>query len=212
MNWCGLFFTLNNLNTYTLNPSILRLSISLCNKPLWFSLRYLLILFLTFSLQVSGQSPASLSEADLLFNNAVEYVDKGNYAAARDAFERYLQIPGINVLKKTEAEYLRGFTSLKLYHPDGEKLIQRFIEENPRHPRAVYANYDLANFFYEEKVYAKAVNYFKQINFGLLNPTQFSQAKFRWAYSLFNLKKLTEALEQFNYVKSQNNQYSEVKN
>jgi tetratricopeptide (TPR) repeat protein len=171
-------------------------------------MRYLLIILFSLSFAAKGQTPVSLSEADALYKSAIDYVDKGNYAAAREAFDRYLQMPGINVLQQREAEYFKAYTALKLYHPDGEKLVQRFLDDYPQHPRSAFAYYDLANFFYDERVYAKASNYFKQINYGVLNPAQFSQAKFRWGYSLFNLKRLIEALDQFNFVKSQNNQYS----
>ncbi len=172
------------------------------------SMRYLLIIVFLLCGVAQAQNPYSLTEKEQVFRSGLDFINNGNFAAAREAFDSYLRVPGTDGLKIAEAEYYRAFAALKLYHPDGEKLIQRFLEDHPQNLRAAFAYFDLANFFYDERSYAKAVTYYKQINYGILNPEQFSHAKFRWGYSLFNLRKLPEALEQFNFIKAQNNQFS----
>ncbi|HMQ00044.1 MAG TPA: tetratricopeptide repeat protein [Cyclobacteriaceae bacterium] len=171
-------------------------------------MRLSLLLLLLSPLSSLAQAPLSMSDAERLFRSGLELIDKGNYGAAREAFDKYLDMPEATGLNKTEANYYKAYTALKLHHPDGEKLILNYLDEYPSNPRSAFAYFDLANFFYDERNYTKAVNYYKQINYGVLNANQFSQAKFRWAYSLFNLRRLKEALEQFNFIKSQNNQFS----
>src|SRR5690606_20415583 len=70
------------------------------------------------------------------------------------------------------------------------------------------AYYDIAIFFYDEKSYTKASQYFRKVEFPALTADQQNKGRFAWGYSLFNQKKLNESLEQFNFVKAQNSPYS----
>ena len=69
------------------------------------------------------------------------------------------------------------------------------------------AYYDLGSFFYAEKNYAKASSYFQKVDFPALSADMQHTGRFRWGYSFFNLKKLKESLEQFNFIKAQGGQY-----
>ena len=94
-----------------------------------------------------------------------------------------------------------------MYHTDSEKLIGDFIEANGENPHVATANYDLANFYYNDKNYSKASAYFGKADFSSLSDEQQNQGRFRWGYSLFTQKKLKESLDQFNEIKTQGGQY-----
>src|SRR5690606_39234619 len=70
------------------------------------------------------------------------------------------------------------------------------------------AYFDLANFFYNEGNYTKASSYFRKVSFPALSSEQQLEGHFKWGYSYFSQKKLDEALEQFNFVKSQRTGFS----
>ena len=110
-------------------------------------------------------------------------------------------------LKRDEAIYYKALCAVKLYHTDGEKQLADFIEANPTHPLSTTAYYELGTFFYDEKNYSKASSSFSKADFTSLTADQQSTGHFRWGYAYFNLKKLKEAGEQFNFVKSQGGQY-----
>jgi TolA-binding protein len=97
--------------------------------------------------------------------------------------------------------------ALNLFHADAEKLFSDFIANHPGHPKSSTANYDLANFFYNEKNYKKASSYYTKVDFAGLSTEQENTGRFRAGYSLFNQKALKESLDQFNYIKSQGGQY-----
>lgn len=166
-----------------------------------------LILLLAAS-DLFAQQQLSQSKAERLFAKGKELVDHANYGAAREVFTDFLNQAPANDPRRSEAQYYVAFSALNLNHADGEKLIDNFIEENPSTPKASTAYYDLAVFFYDEKSYAKAIQYFKKVDFPALTYSQQSQGHFAWGYSLFNQKQLDEALTQFNFVKNQNNAYS----
>jgi tetratricopeptide (TPR) repeat protein len=174
-------------------------------------LYFLLVLFFATP-RLEAQHQLSQAKAERLYQKGTELIAHSNYGAARKVFTEFLGIAVVSDPRRSEAEYYVAFSALSLAHNDGEKLIDNFIEHNPSSPKAATAYYDLANFFYNEKNYTKASQYFKKVEFPALTQYQQDQAHFKWGYSYFNLKKLNEALEQFNFVKSRNNEYSPASN
>jgi tetratricopeptide (TPR) repeat protein len=162
--------------------------------------------------QLCAQQQLSQTNPERLYQKGSELVAHANYGAARKVFSEFLTEASSTDPRRGEAEYYVAFSALSLNHTDGEKLIDDFIAHYPSSPRAATAYYDLANFFYEEKSYTKASQYFKKVDFPALTQEQQSQAHFKWGYSYFNLKKLTEALEQFNFVKKLNSSYAPASN
>ena len=173
-------------------------------------IRYVLSFLLLFCLAGGARAQQQLSQqkAERLYAKGKELVDHANYGAAREVFAEFLSVAPANDSRRGEAQYYVAFSALSLGHADGEKLIDRFIDNNPSSPKASTAYYDLAIFFYEDKNYTKASQYFAKVDFPALTLPQQSQGHFSWGYSYFNQKKLTEALEQFNFVKKQNTPYS----
>lgn len=155
----------------------------------------------------SGQDLLSQNKADRLFKTASDLIDHNQFGAARETWDQFLLLADKNDSRRVEAEYMKAFSSLNLYHTDGEKLIEEFVEKNATHPRAGTAYFDLGNFFYSEKNYSRASSYYAKADFTSLGEAQQNVGHFRYGYSLFNLKKLKEALDQFNFIKTQGGQY-----
>ncbi len=172
----------------------------------------LLIILLLFSFAINGQDQLSSGKKERLFKKGIELVSHSNFGAAREVFSEFLRLAEKTDSRTSDAEYYIAYCALNLGHADGEKLIEDFIDNNPSNPRSATAYYDLANFFYNEKNYTKASQYFNKVNFSGLAADQQTQGHFKWGYTFFNLKKLDEALEQFNAVKIQNSQYAPAAN
>lgn len=196
----GLLFAINPLHrSSTQNSSTVRLIL------------YILISCLCIS-TLQAQHQLSQAKAERLFQKGSELVNHANYGAARKVFSEFLSEASATDPRRGEAEYYVAFSALNLSHDDGEKLIDDFISGNPSSPKAATAYYDLANYFYDQKNYNKASNYFKKVDFPALTLSQQSQAHFKWGYAYFNAKKLDEALEQFNFVKTSNSEYAPAAN
>ena len=155
----------------------------------------------------SGQDLLSQNKAERLYKTANDLIDHHQFGAARETWDQFLSAADKNDPRRVEAEYLKAFSSLNLYHSDGEKLIEDFVEKNASHPRSGTAYFDLGNFFYNEKNYSRASSYYTKADFLSLGESQQSVGHFRFGYSLFNQKKLKESLDQFNFIKIQGGQY-----
>lgn len=174
------------------------------------NIRYALIWLLSTlaASAVYAQDQLSQQKAERLFAKGRELIEHHNYGAARQIFSEYLDVTARNDSRRSEAQYYMAYSALSLGHEDGEKLITGFIESNPSSPRASTAYYDMAIFFYDEKSYAKAAQYFRRVEFPALTAEQQNKGRFAWGYSLFSQKKLDESLEQMNFVKATNSPYA----
>lgn len=156
---------------------------------------------------ISAQNLVSQNGDDRLYNTGLELLQHGEYGAARQNFSELIALGTASDLRLADAQYYEAFCALNLYHGDGTKKIEDFVDRYPSHPRSATAYYDLANFFYAEKNYSRASTYFKKANFPSLSGEQQLTGRFHWGYSLFNLRKMDEALTQFNFSKSLGGQF-----
>ncbi len=164
-----------------------------------------MVLFLPF--MVCAQNLVSQNREDRLYHTGLELLQHGEYGAARQNFSELISLGTASALRLADAQYFEAFCALNLYHADGTKKIEDFVSSNPSHPRSATAYYDLASFFYTEKNYTRAATYFKKVSFPSLSGDQQNTGRFHWGYSLFNLRKLDEALSQFNFSKSLGGQF-----
>lgn len=169
-----------------------------------------ILLVTTFS--AIGQDQLSRSKTENLYKKGTELVSHSNFSAARVVFSDFLKYAAPTDARRADAEYFIALSALKLGQSDGEKLIADFISHNPSNPRSATAFFDLANFFYAEKEYTKAISYYSKVNFAGLSQDQQVEGYFKWGYSYFNQKKLDEALEKFNAVKLQESQFAPAAN
>ncbi len=164
---------------------------------------YSILLLLVFiTVNSYSQNLLSQQQAERKFSEGLALLDHKQYGAAREVFSEFIAVSPTADVRRADAEYYVAFCALNLYHGDAEKQIDSFIEDNPNHPKAITANYDLANFYYNEKNFKKASTFYGKVDFSGLNTDQQNTGRFRWGYSLFNLKSLKESLNQFNNIKS----------
>lgn len=168
---------------------------------------FFITLILCSSLSTLAQQIVLQSRPDELFNDGLALLSHNQYAAAEKTFADFLLAAPQQDPRREDAEYYSALCAVNLYHADGEKRIATFISENPGHPRAATAYFDLAALFYQQKNYPKAISAFQKVDFPSLTDADQSAGHFRWGYALFNQRKLPEALDQFNFMKGLGGQY-----
>lgn len=178
------------------------------SEKLSMKIRFLCLgITLSLTALVAAQDLNSQNKADRFFDSGLDLMAHGEYGAAKQSFADFLRHSPASDLKRAEAGYYQAFCALNLYHGDGEKKIEEFVRDHPDHPKATTAYFDLANFFYAEKNYGRASAYFGKVDFPTLGNQQHAVGRFHWGYSLFNLRKLGPALDQFNFIKALGGQY-----
>lgn len=163
------------------------------------SIALTIIFFCAFSL-LKAQNTLYYTEPGQLYSEGLELMEKSNYGAARETFEQYYSVAE-DASRKAEAQYYIAFCALTLFHQDGEKLIGDFIAENPNHPKATTAYFELGDFYFQQSSYTKAIHYFEKTPLLEIPAKQRDEARFKLAYAHFTKRQFDEALAGFNVLK-----------
>ncbi|UYZ64119.1 tetratricopeptide repeat protein [Hymenobacter weizhouensis] len=146
------------------------------------------------------------------FQEGLELFDRGKYGAAQQAFQRYLDLtqrrhaelaPGRTI----DAEYYTALTGLYLFRPDAEDRILGFASQNPAHPKAAQAYFELGKFYFDKKDYARAVSYLQKVGPDNLTDEQRAESEFKLGYAYFAQKEFDKAKLQFDRNKQGQHQY-----
>ena len=101
--------------------------------------------------------------------------------------------------KRTEAQY-RLILSRKYTQPNRyESQLLNFINQHPSHPFTQEAYISLGNYYYEQKQYEKAIEYFQHIEVTTVNRTNL-KSLYRLGHSYFELENYTKAKTLFNII------------
>lgn len=169
----------------------------------------LTIMAMTFA---QAQETSVFTDANRFYKDGMEFFDKGLYGKAQRAFLNTIQLlepinEAESELLQTKAELKFAQSAVRLGLPDGEKLMLDFIRKYSPEPVANSALIELANFYYNDKEYEKAVEYFSQIPSYNLSQEQRSEVRFKMGYAYFVKKKFKEAKQNFNQIKAVQNDY-----
>jgi TolA-binding protein len=159
-----------------------------------------------------AQSTLAFQREEEVFNTALELFHKGEYAAARESFEDFLNLknPDLhnNSLQREDALYYRALSALNLFHEDAEDLLLTFVEKHSYHPKTVQALYVLGNHYFRQKNYKKAVQYYEKLDAGALSADERDEMRFKAGYANFSQRKFDAALEYFNQLKRTSRKYA----
>ncbi|HPC98831.1 MAG TPA: tetratricopeptide repeat protein, partial [Bacteroidales bacterium] len=172
--------------------------------------RFLLTLVM---ISVISKLPAQISfirdEIDNAYVKGVDLFEKEKYPAAIKMFDSYLKNSGgINLNRDLDAEYYSAMASLKLFHPDAEYRMTRFVASWPGSERTNDAWLALGDYFYQNKNYRKASSYYRKVNRMLIEKDKLPEYCFRYGHSsLMNGDKPT-ALLMFSEIKDVDTYYT----
>jgi len=172
--------------------------------------RFLLTIVLTAAiLRVPAQISFIREETGPGFLKGMELYEKEKYPAAIRMFDFYLEnYRGSDINHDLDAQYYSASASLKLYHPDAEYKMTRFIASWPGSERTNEAWLALGDYFYQNKNYRKASSYYGRVNRMLIDKDKISEYCFRYGYSsMMNGDKPT-ALLMFSEIKDIDTYYT----
>lgn len=107
----------------------------------------------------------------------------------------------------TKAEFNYAKCAVQLKDPDGEKLILDFIRSHRPDPIANEALVEIANYYYNDGKYEKAVEYYSQVPTGSMSREQRSEVRFKMGYAFFVQKRFPQAKANFTEIKDFENDF-----
>ena len=165
------------------------------------------IFALLFFSSLVGYSQATLQQflPEELYSEGMDMMTNADYGSARQYFERYLTTG--DATYKEQAEYNSAICALSLYHLDGEKLVNQFIENHPTSQRALMARFEIGNYFFRDRNYKNAIIQFNQVDPKVLEPSKRQELDYKLGYSYFSIKGFSQAIDHFNKLKKTKGKY-----
>ncbi len=175
--------------------------------------KFLFILFLNLSgLQLTAQQTTVFTDANRAFKLGKEHYDNGLVAKAQNEFEKAVLL--LQPTNEPESELLRmkaelfyAKSAVRLNLPEGEKLVLDFARRYDPDPLANEAIIEMANYYYNDRQYEKAIQLFSSIDTYDLNREQRSEVRFKQGYCHFYKKNFSAAASAFREIKDIDNQY-----
>ncbi|MBK6264227.1 tetratricopeptide repeat protein [Marivirga sp. S37H4] len=165
------------------------------------------LLFLCLPFFANAQYAHVRQSADDLYKEGVKLFQSQQYNSAQKLLEEYANHPHSNDLQSQNAEYLSALSAIYLFHADGEARIKNFVNTYPANSYADEAYFELGNFYFREKNYPKAIQYYEETDEDVLGQKDKEDYQFKLAYSYFSRKAFSEALPYFNKLKRSSSSY-----
>ncbi|MFM7218463.1 MAG: tetratricopeptide repeat protein, partial [Bacteroidota bacterium] len=170
----------------------------------------LIVLFLLVSTFFAfSQKTTIYTEPDREYRNGLELLERQKYGAARTSFETVLN-SGIRVSDEARinSSFYVGRCAAELFQPDAEFLLLDFVARYPESPLADDAHLVLANLYYRQKKYKKALQNFKSLDRNLLTEEQRVEVDFKAGYAAYMTEDYDEASRRFFDVKDKDTKYA----
>jgi TolA-binding protein len=165
---------------------------------------------LLFILPVSSQVQFTAKEIGSEFYRGMELFNKEKYPAAIRLFDSFVRNGDkSNLILIADAEYYSSIAALKLFNPDAEYRMMMFIYTHPESPRINDARLELGNYFYQNKNFRKAADYYGTVNRQELKSDKLPEYFFRFGYSLYIKGDQSKALLMFSEIKDIDTEYTQ---
>jgi len=170
----------------------------------------LILCFLLITvIPVKSQVSFTATELGSEFNRGKELFYKEKYAAAIRLFDSFIRnSDNQDPVSVADAQYYSAISALRLFNPDAEYRIIRFITTHPESPRINGARLELGDYFYQNKNYRKAVTYYESVNRQELTAEKLPEYFFRLGYSLYMRGDKPRALLMFSEIKDVDTEYT----
>jgi tetratricopeptide (TPR) repeat protein len=171
-------------------------------------MRFFGITILLLSVYAHGQDNLSQQKQERDFTTILNHYNADNFRAALPAIHTYYKDFGYGTSQQPELRYFEAISTARLGQKDAEQKLNQFAIDYPANARVATARFEIASLSYRSMNYQKSVNQLIALDFDKLSKSQDVEARFMLGYSYFNLKKLNEALDQFNFIKGSENAFS----
>ena len=161
------------------------------------SILFLLFLFLG-SAAIQGQQTSVYTDAQKAFKQGLQFYENGLLAKAKREFQKTtdLLLP-VNEAEagmlRTQAQLYQAKCAVQLELKDGEATTLNFIRSMRPDPEYQQALVDMGDFYFNNRRYEEALDYYAEIPASGLPRDQMAQVRFRQGYAHFAKKEYTAA-------------------
>lgn len=158
---------------------------------------------------VFSQKTLHLLDPAASYKTGIELFEKQKYSAARQMFEKVSSNPAFDQTGiKANSQYYAALCALELFNDDAEYMLAVFITENPENSKQNEARFHMGRFQYNNKKYARAIEWFEQVRPNTLTENQKHEYYFESGYSYFQEGNFEKARVAFSEIKDVDTKYT----
>lgn len=164
-----------------------------------------------------SQETAKFYEIEKDFRTGLHLYDRQQFNAAYRSFELVnknlinqaeLSLPENASQMLIQSSYYMAICDLELYHQGAENKLMAFVDRYPENPLSKTASFELGSFYYRQRDFKKAIDWFAKTEVNLLSTAMQNEFHFRYGYALFEEDKFEEATYHFEKLISKNSKYT----
>lgn len=168
---------------------------------------FFIFLLFCFSTAIS-QNTLSYTQNESEYNEGIEKFQKKAYVAARKHFQNYVELAQKDITPNyytiANAKYYAAVAGLYTNALDADIEVERFVTDYAEHPKAKLIYSELANNYFENGEYEKAIEYFGKAIAYRQGSAELYNDRYKLGVAYYKLKDFKNALIEFDYVKNTN--------
>lgn len=168
------------------------------------------VMLLLFVQPLYAQKTRIYTDKYSVYREALDLYDKEKYSVARQKFDEAIKTLNDPLDEVSiNAEYYAALCALKLFHPDAEYLLERFVAAHPESPQVRTVYMHLGRHFFQNKKWKKSIEYFDKVDRFHLTEKETHEYHYKRGYAQFQLKDYKAAAVSFNEIRNKENDYQE---
>ena len=145
-----------------------------------------------------AQRTAVYTDKDAGYVTGEMYYDAKVYAAAMHVYDpaNAPSLPPFEPMSeslRSNADFRRAQAAVRRDLPEAENMVLAFIRDNEPNPIASEASLEMAQYYFADRQYEKAIQYYGRLSTDDLSPDQREEVLFRIGYAHFVRKEYTES-------------------
>lgn len=160
----------------------------------------------------SAQRTMVYSDPQKAYQDGLELFNEKNYLSARQRFEEIYKVnrqasDNVHQVTLQNLEFYIAACAAEANDADAEILLQDYYKKYHETDKRRLVYFYLGKYYFQNKKYADASEWFSKVNTEDLSPSQLTEYKFDLAYSYFIKKKFDEAKPLFREIKDEDGKY-----
>lgn len=164
-------------------------------KLSWFFLFQIILISTAVSAQKSAIYTYDLKD----FDKALALYNDKQYASAQHIFES-VKNTAVTEEVKSDCAYYIANCAIRTNQVNADALMEKFVEDYPTSTKQNQAYIEVAQYFFEQGNYPKALQWFDRVDEGYMSKKESDKFNFQKGYSYFTAKKKKDATTYFNKV------------
>lgn len=160
----------------------------------------------------SAQRTMVYSDPQKAYQDGLDLFNEKNFLSARQRFEEIYQLnrrasDNVHQVTLQNLEFYIAACAAEANDKDAEPLLQDYYKKYHETDKRRLIYFYLGKYYFQNKKYADASEWFAKVNTEDLTPVQLTEYKFDQAYSYFIKKKFDEAKPLFREIKDEDGKY-----